>query len=292
MVKITKRIILDMEEQGQGNQNQPEQSDGQQQIVNEDPVEAASRSTANYANYEPPSKARNPIWTKIIAIVAVLIVLTGLAGGGYIFLKHHKSSKKTSTTVQTALPPAASQITSTTKHYDSSTFQLGFDYPKDWVVADTSGNFMTVTSPKLQLKSADGQSVKGQVVLSILNKIQKLPEFDSGNATAVKASVKIAYTKPSPSQRGSTYESFLRFANTAAGLSGIYITGDSGYTLAQAIPKVDVQKVEPIISLRFYKCADAACSGTSTDLAIAVTSWDDKTFSGPLDSMLESLAIN
>lgn len=291
-------IIKVMEDQGEQKPDLTQQQVDGQPAVPVDPFAAASQSTANYANYEAPEKVRDPIWSKLGAGLAVLVILGGLAGGAYVFLKHHKAAKKaqtsSATTQQTASPPAASQIASTTKHYSSSNFQLAFDYPQDWTLADAGGGSMSVTSPKIKLKNTSSQSISGQIVLLIRNKIQKLPEFDNGNAVATKASVKIAYTKPAQTQRGSTYESFLRYAGNAnsTALDAVYITGDNGYTLGQAIPKVDVQKVDPIISLSFIKCSDSTCKGAGGALSVAASSWDDKTFSEPLESMLESLSIN
>lgn len=269
--------------------NQPEHNP-------EDDYEEASRSTAEYANYEPPQKQRNPIWRKLFTVLIVLVVVAGLGGGAYWYLKNRKPAQKTTPatqTVQTA-KPATSQIATATKHYDSSNFYLGIDYPQDWKVADNGGGVMAITSPSIQLKGADGKSVNGQIVLTIRSKEQKLPEFDTGNATAAIASQKINYTKPSQNQRGSTYISYLRFASStgSTSLDGIYITGDSGYTVGQAIPKVDISKVDPIIRIGFVKCAGSDCSGTGTALSITTSSYGDETFSGPLETVLKSLSIN
>ncbi|PJE65284.1 hypothetical protein COU91_02460 [Candidatus Saccharibacteria bacterium CG10_big_fil_rev_8_21_14_0_10_47_8] len=268
--------------------NQPEHNP-------EDDYEEASRSTADYANYEPPEKKRNPVWHKLFTIFIILVVIAGLGGGAYWYLKNHKSAKKPATSAQTSqtVKPATSQIATVTKHYDSSNFYLGFDYPQDWKVTDSGGGQMTIVSPSIQLKSASGQSVNGQIVMTIRSKEQKLPEFDSGNATAALASQKINYTKPSQNQRGSTYISYLRYASSTSStaLDGIYITGDSGYTVGQAIPKVDISKVDPIISIGFVKCNSSDCSGINAVVSIAASSFEDKTFSGPLESLFKSLAI-
>lgn len=261
----------------------------------EDDYEEASRSTANYANYEPPEKQRNPIWRKLFTVLVILVVIGGLGGGVYWYLKNHKSTKKPAQTSQTAktAEPATSQVATATKHYDSSNFYLGFDYPQDWKVTDGGGGQMTVVSPSIQLKSATGQSLNGQVVMTIRSKEQKLPEFDGGNATAALVSQKVNYTKPSQNQRGSTYISYLRYSGStnSTALDAIYITGDSGYTVGQAIPKVDISKVDPIISISFVKCGGSDCSGTNTPISIATNSYEDKAFSGPLETMLKSLSI-
>lgn len=261
----------------------------------EDDYEEASRSTAEYASYEPPEKQRNPIWRKLFTGLVVIILLAGLGSGAYWYLKNHKSSKKPALATQTTqtAKAATSQVATTTKHYDSSNFYLGFDYPQDWTVTDSGGGQMTVISPSMQLKDAAGQTVSGKISLTIRDKNQKLTEFDAGNAIAAIASQKISYTKPTQNQRGSTYISYLRYAGTTAtsGLDGLYVTGDNGYKVGQSIPKVDISKVDPIISISFVKCSDAACSGTGTPLSIAASSLDDKTFSGPIEAIIKSLTI-
>jgi hypothetical protein len=258
----------------------------------ESDLQEASHSTADYAKFEKPQKQRSPIWKKLGIGLAVLLFLAGLAGGGYWYLTKPKPTKKTETsseTTQTAPTVVASQISATTKRYSSSNFRLAFDYPDDWTVSDDA-DLLTVVSPTLKLKSSDGQQISGKILLTIETKGQDLKDFAGGNATASRASVKIDYTKPTQSQRASTYESFLRYAATAntAALDGVFITGDNGYTLGQAIPKLDIEKVNPIVKMTFTKCANQNCTKTS----ITASSWDDTTFSGPLENILKSLSIN
>lgn len=151
---------------------------------------------------------------------------------------------------------------------------------------------MTVISRPISLKVSTGQNVTGQITLTIRDPSQPLPEFDKGNATATIDSVKIAYSHPSQNQRANTYMSFLTYASSAAsGIDGIYITGDYGYKKVQAIPKVDIQKIDPITSITFAKCADNSCSGKTTPLNLAVSDWQNGQLSGPLTKMLESLSI-
>ena len=228
--------------------------------------------------------------------LAILVVILLLAGGGaYAYLKHNKSQKDAKAAAQAAQAAksnAGSQIAATTKTYTSPNFYLTFSYPANWTVTDTGGGQMSAVSPSTQLKNAQGGTVTGQISLLIRKNTEKLSEFTAGNATALIDSQKIAYTKPTQNQRANTYLSFLQYASTAGrGLDGIYITGDNGYQKAQAIPLVDVNKADPIISITFGKCADSGCSGKTTPLTVDSTSWSDASFSGPLKTMLESLSI-
>lgn len=254
--------------------------------------EVPATSTADYANYTQPEKPRRSIKKPLIIVLALLI----LGGAGYWFALKPKPAAKTdassSQSTATTKPaetttPTATKISTTTKAYTSATFKLAFSYPDDWVVADAGGGVLSVKSPSLSLKNPAGQTVSGQVVFTIRDKTQKLTEFDKGNATATRDSLKITYTKPTQTQRANTYVSYLQFATTttAGALDGIYITSDSGYKKGQAIPLVDVSKVDPNISITFVDSSSKAMS-------IADTMVDDTAFSAPLINLLESLSIN
>jgi hypothetical protein len=180
-----------------------------------------------------------------------------------------------------------------TEHHESPSFNLGFDYPKGWKVSDISGSGkLIVTSTPQKLKDADGQQVDGQIIMTIRDKTQKLSEFDKGAAKAVIDSEKITYTKPSETQRGDTYISFVNYATSKDnGLDSIYISGDAGYKKDQEVPAVDISKVDPITNVTFIKCPDSKCSGTPTVLTVAAASWEDAAFSKPIKTMLQTLSI-
>ena len=130
--------------------------------------------------------------------------------------------------------------------------------------------------------------------MTIANQGQNLNVFDKGNATAVLASQKIAYTSPTQNQRANTYLSFLQYASTTqnGALDGVYITGDNGYQKGQDVPKSDVAGITPLVSVTFIQCANSACSGSTTALSVAASAWSDTSLSGPVTKMLESLAFN
>ena len=257
--------------------------------------ESEERSTADYAKFEPPKKFTGK---KRLAVIIVLLFLLLAATGtaSYWFVLRGKPATTSTTgskSTQTARSSsAASKITTATKSHDSSSFRLQFNYPADWTVAEAeAGGQLTVKSPAMVLKDTDNQTVTGQIVFTIRDKQQALPEFDSGNAVAARPSEKIAYVKPAPGQRANTYLSFLRYMDSANGLDGIYVTGDTGYTLNQAIPKADFVPIEPVVSLTFFRC-DGNCSGDNLAISITPTSWDDKDFSNPLKALLQSLVIH
>ncbi|HSD56447.1 MAG TPA: hypothetical protein VLA92_04830, partial [Candidatus Saccharimonadales bacterium] len=233
-----------------------------------------------------------------------VILAAGLAFGAYwMFMrKDNTNTKKTTTNTATNSDNSHSSdieedtaIATETEHHTSSQFMLEFDYPKDWKVTDEAGSGkLTATSPGLMLKDASGKSYTGQVVFTVRNKQQALPEFDKGNAVAMRESTKINYTKPSQAQRAATYISFLRYASsvTEGAVDGVYITGDVGYQKDQAVPKADFTSVDPIISITFLKCTDENCSGEGTTAAVQSKAWDEAAFGKPLQSMLQSLIVN
>lgn len=257
------------------------------QSAEDDDYQAASRAAGSYDTPPPPpvppKKATKSINWWIVIIVILLLAVAAI----YWFLLRSKPATapapKTNTQ-QNSENSSNTPATAETTHYDSSNFNLGFDYPKSWKVVDTAGSGkLTVTSPSIKLNGADGQQTDGQIIMTIRDRTQKLPEFDKGNAAAVLDSEKIAYTKPSQTQRGSTYLSFLNYAGSSSGLDGIYITGDNGYQKGQAIPKIDISKVDPIIDITF--------TSGGNPLTIGPGSWSDDSFSKPLKDMLKSLSI-
>lgn len=231
-------------------------------------------------DYHKKQKDR-PIFTYVI--VAVLAI--GLIVAAYWTVFKPKSASDNNQSAQTKSP---TKIESDTKHYDSPNFYLGFDYPSNWTVNDNGGPQMTVVSPVVKLKDAQSQTVNGKIIMTIRNKSEKLTEFDKGNAIAILNSEKITYTKPTQTQRGDTYISFLNYASSPSdGLDGVYITGDNGYQKDQAIPLVDISKSDPVISVTFQKCTEGKC----TPLTVGEKSWSDPSFSKPIKSLLESLSI-
>ncbi len=260
-----------MAEEPGGEQNPPENL-----------PEAAQPSTADYEKFAQPEKPiRN--WTKVFTIFIVVLLLLAASAGTYWFVKNHKSAKP-QPAVATQTAPA--KISNPTKSYTSPNLYLTFSYPSNWTIVDTGGGVMTATSPTTQLRDTTGQNVNGKITMTIRTSAQTLPGFTAGNATAVIASQKIAYTHPTQTQRANTYVSFLTYASTTKpdGLDAIYISADNGYTVGQAIPQADLIPVSPIISLTF-----SDKSGKAT--TINASSWSDSSFSAPILAILESFSI-
>lgn len=236
--------------------------------------------------YAPPKASQR--WLRGVAIVVAVIAV--VAGGFYAAKHVHFGSKNHATK---PAPVAVQTPTQTkTKDYTSSTFNLSLSYPQDWGVLEPGNGKLTVTSPVLQLKNMNGKSVAARVVVTIQNKPTGLPEFKNGSAVAPIDSEKISYTHPTSTQRAQTYLSFLSYATTKGnGLDAIFVTGDNGYQKGQAIPESDVLQTNPLITVSFLQCADAACSSGGTALTLSGTAWSDTAVSQPVKTILTSLVL-
>lgn len=260
----------------------------------QDPYEAASQATVDYSQFTPQLKQRKR-WPRIVGWTFLTLVILGTLGvGGWWYINRKP-------TPQSAPRQHAQQQTqqqqdiavTATKHYDSTDLNLSLDYPQSWTLTDSNGK-LTVTSPAMQLTDANGQSQTGQVFMTIQSvSATDFSIFQKGSAVAVLDSEKLAYTKPTSTQRADTYISFLQYAATTThgALDGIYVTGDYGYKYGQTIPESDITKVDPDIRVTFVKCINTACSGTPTAMSVSSTMWSTKSFSTPIEDLFKSIAI-
>lgn len=261
-----------------------------------DDLEAAPEETRDYTDITPPEYQSAPRkkrkWPKLII---GLILLGALGGTGYWFFLRPESKQATTQT------PAADTTNKTEKEstelerYISNQFTVSFDHPADWEITDAENSGrLTLNSPATRLKDSSGQTVTGQIIITMRDKKQLLPEFDKGNAIAAKESEKITYAKPSAVQRARTYLSFLHLASsttTDTTIDALFITGDAGYQTGQAIPRADILPMEPVISVSFFKCSDKFCVSPEP-LGISATNWDDKTFANLIKNILTSLVFS
>jgi len=260
----------------------------------QDDFEAASESTVDLDQFMPQLKKRHTALRVITWVMVILVVLAAAGAGGYYVLKHKSPAQAASNAnQQSSSSKHQAAITPQTTQYASTNFNLSFNYPQGWNVSDTGNGKLTVTSPTMQLTAANGQSQSGQVVMTIQNEnAANFGMFAQGNAVAVLTSQHVNYSNPTQTQRASTYVSFLQYATTTThgGLDGVYVTGDSGYQQGQAIPEVDITKVDPVITVTFNQCNDTTCASPKA-LTIDSSMWNNSSFSGPILKMIESLAI-
>jgi len=218
-----------------------------------------------------------------------LLLLGGAAYWKFGMSKSKPAPSKT-TTKQSQQTPSAPK-SEPTKQYTSTNFNLSFSYPETWTVTDTGNGQLTVVSPATALSGADGQTMTGQITMTIRAKGQGLTAFDKGNGTAVMDSQKVSYSNPTSSQRAQTYLTYVQYpATKAAGaLDAVFITGDFGYKKDQAVPQVDLAQIDPLVMVTFAKCTDNACSA-SAPTNIAGVSWTGTT-SSATETMLKSLSF-
>jgi len=223
----------------------------------------------------------------------LLVILLLLAGGAAYYhfgMKKAAAPAKTTKTTQAATQTVA-PVTIKTKHYDSSTFLLGLDYPEDWELSDTDAK-LTITSPGMTLKDITGKNVSARVQVMIRSRQTTVPEFATGPGTAVLESEKISYQKPTQNQRAQTYVSFVSYASDKLnGLDALYVAGDNGYQSGQSIPMTDVLQTDPLINVNFLNC-DTDCAKTTTALSLSPSDWKSETLAKPITTILTSLTLN
>lgn len=255
---------------------------------------SASQTRIDYLHkVMPPKKKR--VWLRVLIMVVIILLLVAAGLVGYQkFVKSRVPAKTVTTTTSSKTPPSSSTHAKVaTEHFDSTNFNLGFDYPKGWTVADTGDGTLTVTSPASKGQTTAGEA-EIQTVMTIAPSGKNLTPFDSGNGLAVRNSDKISYTNPTSVQRADTYLTFVQYAATTGtgALDALYITGDYGYQKGQAVPKVDMAKLDPVVAVTFMKCADAGCQAKPVPTNVPVSLWDDASFQNPILTMLKSLSFN
>jgi hypothetical protein len=244
-------------------------------------------------NYVPPIKPKQ-IGFSFVKLFGVLLIIAVIVGGVLLLASHHKSAKPTVVTKQASSIESSSvtNITTSTKNYNSTNYGLGINYPADWTVNDDPTNGLTITSPVVELKDSSNQDESGRIVLKIQNQQTAISQFAAGNAIAAIASQKISYKSPTPDQRAQTYLSFVSYSGAPAAIDAIYVTGDNGYQAGQYIPQSDIVEDDPLLALSFLKCSSTVCPSTGPALTIAASDWSVTSFSSPLATMLESLEID
>lgn len=244
---------------------------------------------------------------KLALVVILVVLLLGAGGAGAYYWMGKRDSGQ-------AKQPAKAQAQDTTqtaneepvadtgqgtaaedKTYDSTVFKLSFTYPGDWTPAETKDK-LTITSPVVTLTDANSQTKSGRLLLTVRPRQDKPVEFTAGNVVAVLDSEKVNYTKPTSTQRGSTYLSYLQYSttNVKGGMDGIYITGDYGYKYAQVVRVTDIATLDPLVDVSFVSCADTACAATAqTPLTISSTAWKSDTTNRPVvETILKSLTVH
>ena len=228
-------------------------------------------------------------------VLLVIILVAAAAVGAYWFGNKQAdktSSADTSQTPKTTTPKENTQPVAAvpTKHYDSTTYTLGVDYPQTWALSDTTAK-LAITSPAMQLTTASG-TINGHVVVTFQNQQTTIAGYPSGGALAALESYKLAYKHPTSVQRAQSYVSYLGYSQTS-GLDAVYITGDNGYQQGQQVPMGDIVKGNPLISITFQTCTSTDCStGTPTPVTLLASKWNDSALSKTVLTLLASVTLD
>ncbi|HSX16332.1 MAG TPA: hypothetical protein VLF40_06075 [Candidatus Saccharimonadales bacterium] len=176
------------------------------------------------------------------------------------------------------------------KRYDSTAHALSFDYPGNWVVADSPAK-LTITSPNMTMADLNKQG-SGRVVVTVQDQQTSVPGYPSGGALANLASEKITYKHPSTVQRTETYLTYVTFGNPH-GIDALFLTGATAYKLDDAVPMDDIIKGNPLVSVRFIHCADSKCAdGKSESITLQAKDWQTSKLHDTIVGVLQSLTLN
>jgi len=248
---------------------------------------------------EHPAPAPSPLperrkrrWPVVLLTV---VIIAGATYGAYWFgnkqADKNKPAATKTTQTTTSTKTAEQQANVPTKHYDSTIYTLGFDYPQTWTVADTASK-LTVTSPATSLATTSGTNTKVHVVVTIQNPQATIAGYPASGAVAALLSSKLTYKQPSAVQRAQTYLSFVGYTS-ANSLDALYITGDNGYQQGQQIPMSDVAKGNPLISVTFVTCTSADCAtGTPTPVTLQASKWNDTAADKQVTDLLQSIILD
>lgn len=235
----------------------------------------------------------------IILIIVGIMVIALLAVGGFWYFSHHKSNNKKqaqNTNIKTA------PVATNTKHYVSSEqiLNLAFDYPNNWQVSPatttSSGTSnITITSPVTSITSANGQTVPGQVVVSVKPGSSQISELVVNSAVAAQSSAQIAFSNPTPNQLQYPYLSYIHLSsapNPSGEFEEVMITGGTNFSQGQAVSSADLADVDPVISATFYNCSQNDCSSDNNTLSISNDTWQNSAIFQQVQKLLESFVLN
>lgn len=248
--------------------------------------------------YLPPSQRPKPKWRKIagtsIKIFVAVLLVAAIAGAVYWKFFHNKKPAPVATSqASTQTTPKSDIYTNKTKSVSSTNVGLTLTYPESWDVSDQTDK-LTIASPVTSFADASNQRINGKIVLTVQPKGSELPAFAKSGVISALDSQKIKYTKPTSIQRGETYMSFLQYtqALTKGQLDGVYVTGDFGYQANQYVPKTDIAKLDPLITVTFLKCADDTCADSAAS-SIQSDMWaSNAEFQKTITAMLKSIQVN
>jgi hypothetical protein len=259
-------------------------------------AEAKKRSTQPLTT-TPVSQKKRRAWP---VVLLVLVLLAAAIAGSYWFGSRKAAAPAQTTTKATTAPKQKAMTKPVAlKHYDSTTYTLGLDYPETWTLSDTAAR-LSLQSPSTEVKTSDGSTSNVRAVITIQNpqttsgaKPSVLDNFPADGAVATVSSDKLSYKKPTEVQRAETYLSYLSYGS-AKGLDRLFLTGDNGYQQGQLVPVSDVSKGNPLVGVAFATCTNNDCvvSDNPTYQNLERAAYKSSELAKQVTAILESLQFN
>lgn len=172
-------------------------------------------------------KKRRPILRKLLITLIVLLVIAGLAGGGW-YIKTHKDAPSKQTNVTTPAPTTNTAKKDydpgAIKTYKADVMRLELLYPSAWKVTEADGGVL-FTSPSISYQTTDKGSITGNFRVYIRQGSRPQEGKYIGRGMAIVPSEKLVYSQPGADQRKDT--NFTTFGSyTADHFTFFMITGD------------------------------------------------------------------
>ena len=145
---------------------------------------------------------------KLLIGLLVLVILFGLGFAGWKLTKHSKPAAKapavSNTTSQSSIVSDVPDVT-TTKTYNSDNLDLQLTYPSDWILSTEADSSIRIVSPAFSYKTISGDSVMGNFRVYIRQTARAVDDKYIGRGVAIEPSQSLTYSKPTPTQRQTTY---------------------------------------------------------------------------------------
>jgi hypothetical protein len=153
-------------------------------------------------------KRSNRFNIKLGFIFALIIVLAIIILTAWIVKKRSGHAASTTSVTQSKSVAVSTQdtpATTGTKSYSSDIYNLTLSYPNDWTLSVATDYSIRIVSPAFQFKTILGTTVHGNFRLYMRQTARVVDDKYIGRAVAIASSQSLAYTKPTATQRQSTY---------------------------------------------------------------------------------------
>jgi len=147
--------------------------------------------------------------SKLWLWLLVVLVIAGLELAGWKLLVGPEKPAPTASV--TPAPKTESSAnsdtpdTTTTKKYNSDTYNLSLNYPSDWILTTAADGSIKIVSPTFNYKTVNGQNIIGNFRVSLRQTARPVDSKYIGRGVSVGPSQSLTYSKPATTQRQTTY---------------------------------------------------------------------------------------